>query len=208
MLVTSPTTRLWRDAIAVNWTSRFNAVPTDGALSVLWAQWAIETGRGLHCFGWNLGNIRAFEGWIGLWQVLPTFEYVGGKRINVDGDFRYFETILEGASDYLRFLSRDSYAKVMERVLAGDAAGFAHILKILGYYTGPEVDYTHGVVSLASEFIRDVSSQPPTSIALTDEETVEHAADEEAMQESLPLACYDPTTLRDTLVRFTCDEAA
>lgn len=151
----------WADAIAWAWRQLLPTDPTVDALAVLWAQYALETGRGKSAFAWNLGNIKRVPGDGYDYTVLRTFEYIDGVRVDMDDTFRAYPSLREGAIDYLRFLTRAAYAGPWARVVAGDAAGFAHALKVRGYYTAPENEYTAGLVSLANEFRRSVSEVPP-----------------------------------------------
>jgi len=151
---TTPTIIEWRDAISAAWLDKYGTAPTLKALSVLWAQFALETGRGAKCYCWNLGNIMPGAGWIGDEEDLPTWEQVNGRRVDIVERFRAFTTLAEGARNYLDYLGRASYAKAWACVVAGDAAGFARALKALGYYTADVTQYANGLFSLASEFLR------------------------------------------------------
>lgn len=71
--------------------------------------------------------------------------------------FRAFDSPAEGAAEHIRFLAVDSdgdgknhYQAAWNMVLAGDAEGFVHCLKMLGYFTGPEAAYAKAVVSIAN----------------------------------------------------------
>jgi hypothetical protein len=74
---TTPTTEEWRDAMVAA-ADRLGISLNDAALSVLWAQWALETGRGKSCYCNNLGNIKAVTGDGRDWCVLQTFEFING----------------------------------------------------------------------------------------------------------------------------------
>lgn len=159
----------WADAVAWAWRQLLPADPTLDALAVLWAQYALETGRGKSCFNNNLGNIRHVDGDGRDHMMLDTFEYIGGKRVDMPGAFRSFPTLRDGAVDYLRFLTRPAYADPWACVVAGDAEGFARALKSKGYYTAPVEQYVSGLRSLAAEFrhaapevhARDTDPVPP-----------------------------------------------
>lgn len=163
---TTPTVIEWRDAILEAWSSTPFALPSIAALSVLWGQFALETARGKACFNWNLGNIKSVEGDGRDWCVLHTFEFINGQRVEMDDRFRSFPTLLEGARDYLAFLSRASYADPWSFVLAGDPEGFARALKRKGYYTASAEDYARGLKSLATEFTRISDAAPHAPIQL------------------------------------------
>jgi flagellum-specific peptidoglycan hydrolase FlgJ len=109
---TTPTTEEWRDAMVAA-ADRLGISLNDAALSVLWAQWALETGRGKSCYCNNLGNIKAVTGDGRDWCVLQTFEFINGHRVDMADKFRAFGTLAEGAYDYLQFLSRDGLRAAM-----------------------------------------------------------------------------------------------
>jgi len=68
--------------------------------------------------------------------------------------FRAFKTPEDGAEDYIRFISqRPRLKKAWEKVMQGDPAGYAHELKLAGYYTADEGSYRLGVMKLFKEFL-------------------------------------------------------
>jgi len=153
---TKPTTGEWRAAL-LDAAELLGITLDDDALSVLWAQWALETRRGDCCFNFNLGNIK----WSGEgdWMWLDTFEYIAGRRVDMRDKFRAFATLGDGALDYLRFLCRPSYALPWAHVVVGDADGFARALRVKGYYTASVDDYAGGLRSLALEFRHALGEQ-------------------------------------------------
>ena len=198
---TTPTIAQWRDAIAAAWLELRGVEPSLEALSVLWAQFALETGRGANCWCWNLGNIMSGGAWAGDADDLPTWEMIGGKHIDITERFRAYASLADGARDYLRFLFRESYAKAMERIEAGDAAGFGHVLKLLGFYTALETDYVGGLRSLAAEFKHIIASVRATlPIVPTD-------AENEALECLFP-ASFEHHELATSLVCSTCHDPA
>lgn len=77
--------------------------------------------------------------------------------------FRAFHTIDEGALDYMGMLNR-RFARAWPAVLAGDPAAFSHALKMQGYYTADEGQYTRGVIAIFKEMMAldfDVNEAPP-----------------------------------------------
>lgn len=155
--LTTPTVQQWRDAISDAWLEVLGTRPTDLALSVMWAQYALETGRGTKCYCWNLGNIMPGAGWTGDVDDLPTWEIVSGKHVDVVEAFRAFASLTDGARDYIRFQSRPSYAQAFAYLMRGDATNFALTLKSLGYFTADARQYANALYSLASEFLRGIS---------------------------------------------------
>lgn len=65
--------------------------------------------------------------------------------------FRAFETLQEGAIDYMAFLHR-RFNSAWSAVLSGNPQQFCHLLKLKNYYTADEKQYTRGVVALYNQF--------------------------------------------------------
>jgi hypothetical protein len=134
---------------------------------VLLAQWAIETGRGKFMWNYNIGNIKSVEGDQHDFTFLTTSEVISIEAARKEHDarplttriewenqekmiasivvlpdhpwarFRAFISLEAGCVDYLRFL-HNKFATSWVAVDAGDPGLFAHLLKVHGYYTGPE----------------------------------------------------------------------
>ena len=60
--------------------------------------------------------------------------------------FRAFNSLLEGAVDYVKLLNK-RFQKSWPAVIAGDPAQFAHFLKLQHYYTADETQYTNSIKS-------------------------------------------------------------
>lgn len=82
---------------------------------------------------------------------------VGGRRIvnfyppNPASRFRAFDSIEEGALDYLSILA-DRFASAWRYLADGDAPGFAAALHRARYYTADPKAYAAGLVSLQREY--------------------------------------------------------
>ena len=161
----------WRDLMTRAWTEALGRPPKPGELSVLWAQWAYETGRGASMYNGNFGNIKAYKpAWTGDWMMLDTLERTAdGKPYMAREPFRAYASLDEGASSYLGTL-RSRFLKAWSYVEAGDAWGFGVALKRLRYYTGdndkdpnkPETwHYPAALRSLAAEYLRTVGGGSP-----------------------------------------------
>jgi Putative peptidoglycan binding domain len=158
------------DALGRAWQGRFGAAAARGSLLVLLAQWALETGRGasMHC--WNVGNIKGKpDGSDGHdWTFFACDEVIGGKVVwfypdNPGCCFRAYPTLDDGVVDYLGTVST-RFASAWPAVIAGDPAQFAHLLKVAGYYTASEAQYTASVQSLFNEFNGTIGAAPaPTA---------------------------------------------
>lgn len=131
------------------WTHVTGTAPNDKALSILWAQWAMETARGTKMYGHNFSGIKGF-GPSGLSLMLRTSEGHGPSRQSLRDRFRAYVDPAEGATDYVRLL-RDRYPAALEAAVRGDATGFVHEIRRRGYFTDEEKKYARAISSLAKE---------------------------------------------------------
>lgn len=142
------------------WKQLFGEYPLIDSIALIWAQWAQESGRGAYCRNYNFCNIKKVhspdDGHD--WCMYRCNELINGKwewfdPPHIQTNFRAYPNAIDGAVDYLRFLSQKKrYQKAWEKVLIGDAAGFSHELSVANYYTAPEKIYTPGIIKLATEF--------------------------------------------------------
>lgn len=167
-------------ALGRAWRARFGLDAERKQLLVLVAQWAFETGWGKWCRNYNLGNVKRVKGDGRSWCYFRCNEIIGGKEVWFDPPhpacaFRAFDTLDEGAADYLGTLSRN-FAHAWPAVVAGDPADFAHRLKQSRYYTASEEVYARSLVSIVRTLDRklpmlltaEASFEP--MLPLTDEE--------------------------------------
>jgi hypothetical protein len=158
------------EALWKAWMVYFNAVPKKESIWVLMSQWALETGwgRSMHCF--NMGNAKSRKGDgynYTYFKCNEIFRTKSAERYQArdpehakitsyrdDGTaiiwfypdhpacrFRAFRTIHEGAYDYLSMLVK-RFHMAWPAVVEGSPAKFAHLLKVQGYYTADEREYT------------------------------------------------------------------
>jgi flagellar protein FlgJ len=121
-------------------------------ISVLWAQWALETGRGRWMVDYNYAGLkgRAPDGGLAHWWTWEETEK-GPRRVRAK--FRSYETAEEGARDYVELLwSR--YPKAIAAAQRGDAISFVLELDDGGFFTERPKHYVGSVASLAAEFRR------------------------------------------------------
>jgi hypothetical protein len=151
-------------ALQVAWKNQFGSAAQPSSLLVLLAQWALETGRGrsMHCY--NLGNVKS-AGTSGDWCFFRCDEIINDKVVWFEPDaagccFRAFADLNAGAADYLKTLN-SRFQRSWPAVLSGDPAAFAHLLKLQGYYTANEAQYTHTLVALFGEFSRTLQPSVP-----------------------------------------------
>lgn len=184
-------------ALREAWKRVYGVCPSDNSLAVLWAKSALETGRWKHIHNYNFGNIKKKraskyskdDGHY--FTMYECGEVINGKHIifkppHYQTHFRAYLTVEDGAEDYIRFVSQNSYKKAWQKVIEGDPKGYSHELKVAGYYTANEEIYTAGVVRLFDEFLKrkeelmswipdrnDTDPSPPPEIEPSEEGDVE-----------------------------------
>ena len=138
--------------LAVAWEQVSGEPATVQVISVLWAQWALETGRGRWMVDYNYAGLkgRAPDGGIAHWW---TWEETDDGPRRVRARFRSYETPQEGARDYVQLIwSR--YPRAMAAARRGDAFAFVLELDQGGFFTERPGHYISSVSSLAIEFRR------------------------------------------------------
>lgn len=152
-------------ALSLAWRAVVGTEPTRPALLTLMSQWALETGWGKSMHRYNLGNIKSVPGDGRSWTFFACDEVIGGRVVQFVPKqsgcrFRAYDSLEEGAEDYLRLLMR-RYASAWPAVEAGDPAQFAHRLKLKNYYTASESLYAKNLTSI----YRTLDARLPPMIA-------------------------------------------
>jgi len=124
----------------------FGSSASPQALDVLTAQVSLETGSGTSMYNYNFGGIKG-AGPTGKTAVARTKEVLGGKTVEIRDGFRAYDSIDDGAADYLGLL-RDRFGPALDAARRGDVDGFAAKLKRGGYYTASEEDYARALRAL------------------------------------------------------------
>lgn len=161
---------------------------SDSVLALALGKTALETGRwkSTHC--WNLGNVKAGDDYVGMFTAFACGEELkeGSCWFEPDGTiknltkgtttkpqsfdvppghpttrFRAYANRFDGAFEYVDFVQTGRYAQAWLALLAGDAAGYVHQLKLKGYFTAAEAPYVAGVVSLQKEFVGRLRGELP-----------------------------------------------
>lgn len=146
------------------------------------AKVALETGRWQHIWNYNFGNVKAATTFIGRYTCIKLNEVLqrGGKATVVwfapegeltsrDGKLtappipvpeghpqtrmRAHASSLDGANEYVEFVSGGRYLDAWAELLAGDPNGYVSALHRAGYFTADPVPYAKAVSSLFGEFL-------------------------------------------------------
>ncbi len=146
---TSVTRADLKGAITNALTKLNGSAPSQSLVDTLTAQASLETASGASMYNFNFGGIKGASP-AGNTAVLKTHEVLGGKDVVIKDGFRAYNSLDEGALDYVKVM-RDRFGGAMAPAAAGDTAGFAHALKKAGYYTASESDYAKGLSRLMGQ---------------------------------------------------------
>ena len=167
-----------KSAITNALTKLNGSAPSQNLVDTLTAQASLETASGQSMYNFNFGGIKGASP-SGNTALLKTHEVLDGKDVVIKDGFRAYNSLDEGALDYVKTM-RDRFGSALAPAAAGDTAGFAHALKKAGYYTASESDYAKGIsrlmgqpegvrsrtasLSISSEPVATASSQSVTRI--------------------------------------------
>ena len=135
---------------------------TKAGAGVMWAQFALETAKGVHCYGNNLGNVKDRDGDGLNYHVLGgVWEIVNGQKVFLSKDdpgsrFVSFASLDEGMRHHLTFIRRKGfrYESAWPFVVAGDYQSYARELGRKGYYTANPDDYVKYGLPHHAEWMR------------------------------------------------------
>ena len=155
---TTFTVRDYARAVVRAWRDYLGETPSREAVGCLWAQYALETGRGAFCWNNNIGNVKWSPGHDHM-MLRGTWEIVGGKRVVFEPPhpatwFCAYASLDDAMGEHLRLLREKRYASSWGAIERGDPTAFATQLKAKGYYTAPLEDYARGLRSMLAEFVR------------------------------------------------------
>lgn len=121
-----------------------------GGVAVLWAQWALETGRGTDMVGNNFGGLKGHAPGGGS-TVQWTHEGHGAGRRRIHDRFRAYASAQAGARDYVRTLA-EHYPDALAQARQGNAGGFVDALARRHYFTADPAAYRRAVQGLAHQY--------------------------------------------------------
>jgi hypothetical protein len=147
------------------WKQLYGEFPKKESIAVIYAQNAIETGSTSSMWNNNIGNVKfvANGGTIDdgkeYMMLANVWEMVNGKKVIFQPPhpatwFRSFPTLAEGIAFHFGFLRNKRYKLAWTAVESGKPAEFSHLLKVAGYYTASEVEYTKAVNAYFLKFMK------------------------------------------------------
>lgn len=137
-------------ALSGAWQDVLGEPAPPGGVAVLWAQWALETGRGASMVGHNFGGLKGRAPGGGS-TVQWTHEGHGGTRRRIRDRFRAYDSVQAGARDYVRTLAQ-RYPAALAQARQGNAAGFVDALARQHYFTADPAVYRHAIQGLAHQY--------------------------------------------------------
>ena len=138
------------------------------------AQAALETGWGRRLAGGkdasslNLFGIKAGGNWKGGRVNARTHEFVGGKRVDEQAQFRAYGSVADSFTDYARLIGKPRYAAA--RGAGHDVQRFASALQQAGYATDPSYAAKITAIANGTTLNRALSALPDATA------TARHAA--------------------------------
>lgn len=126
-------------------------------LAILWAQFALECGRGKECMNWNIGGIKRLPNHF--WTWFKTFEMINGVRYNFSPPhpqthFCAYTDLNQAVTEHLKFLIKPQYSKAFEKALIGSPDLYVIELKKARYFTASVQSYSKAVNFLYKEFMK------------------------------------------------------
>lgn len=156
---TTATRAQMRDAIERAEQRLTGRTPSRALVDIVTAQACHETGNGRSMYNFNFGGIKGTSP-SGMTAVSATHEWEGERRYRTQARFRAYESLDEGAEDFLSLLHR-RYSAAITVADRGDVDAYAHALKQGGYFTGPEARYANDMRGLLGLPRRPIEETAP-----------------------------------------------
>jgi len=153
------------DALAVAWPSVVGGDPPDGAILVLMAQSAFETGGWSACWNYNLGNFKHTPNDGHDYFQMTASEGEGAATTMVPSQWVSYDTLQDGVNAYLSAIYH-RWSAGWQSVLDNDPSGFVAALKAHGYFTGNLAQYQAGVLAWYKKLGGIVPQGPATPVAI------------------------------------------
>lgn len=172
-------------ALGASWKTMFGEIAPRGALVLLVAQFALETGWGASCRNFNLGNVKARPGGASDWTYYPCDEVLtaaeASHAIALDPDhchvehqdahsvtvwfdpdhpyacFASYPSLAAAAAAWL-LLQHAHFGAAWPALLTGDARAFAVALYEAHYFTAPPNRYAATLSAVARKLDAELPS--------------------------------------------------
>jgi len=141
------------------WKRLMHEAPSDDVVLIITAHWAHETFGGRQMYNYNFGGIKGHSSDGGS-CVREAHEGSGYHVRALLDRFRAYQSVRDGAEDYLSLLIR-KYPEAISAAERGDVTDFVAALKRARYFTGSESDYARSLserVVRAAEYGFDILS--------------------------------------------------
>jgi flagellar protein FlgJ len=125
-------------------------------VALLWAHWALETGRGTRMVDYNFAGLKGRAPG-GASSVVWTRERGETGKTRVRARFRAYSTAEEGACDYVRMLHA-RFDSAFVAASEGDVQQFVNALDEAGYFTEKPTAYRRAMQSLVREYLDDFAA--------------------------------------------------
>lgn len=138
---------MWQ-VMSAGFAAQTGMLPSTEQLSVVMAQWMLETNSGAQMIQWNVGNIKHVSGDGQNYATYQTSECQGSGTncSNQSASFVAYSSLADGVNAYFSlFFGGGRYASAWPAVMAGDVSAFATLLRAEGYYTASESSYAQGM---------------------------------------------------------------
>lgn len=170
---TPVTIRDYARAVIRAWRDMYRTLPTKAQVGILWAQYALETGKGPFCWNWNIANVKCTQAQaaagVPYMMLAGTWEIEKGKKVIYQPPhpatwFRAYESLGEAMTAHLRLLRDGRYRSAWPAIEAGDPEAFAHKLKEGAdgkegtwddYYTAPVEHYVAAMRAYHKQWMND-----------------------------------------------------
>ena len=131
------------------WKRLMHEAPSNDVVLIITAHWAHETFGGRQMYNYNFGGIKGHSSDGGS-CVREAHEGSGYHVRALLDRFRAYQSVRDGAEDYLSLLIR-KYPEAISAAERGDVTDFVAALKRARYFTGSESDYAR---SLSERVVR------------------------------------------------------
>jgi hypothetical protein len=141
---------------------KFGEVPSREECCLLLAHIWLETGRGLSCNNWNVGNLAGSSGdyWRPPWFTVDANSSAKMVKLHADmlagrqpSAFRAYSDLNAGMADYVRLILTSRYAPFLNAARQNDATAMARAITTTGYTVDAPPNLDQSLASLEADFL-------------------------------------------------------